>query len=78
MCIRNRLAAEAFQARTRRFAEQMAHAFRVSVPFAPDSHLVCLAINPRGHRDLAGANAFVRRLYEDLRCDCLLFTSICV
>ena len=63
------LAAEAFQARTRRFAEQMAHAFRVSVPFAPDSNLVCLAINPRGNRDLAGANAFVRRLYEDLRCD---------
>ena len=28
-----------------------------------------LAINPRGNRDLAGANAFVRRLYEDLRCD---------
>lgn len=63
------LAAEAFQARARRFAEEVAPAFRASVPFAPDSNLVCLALNPRGNRDLAAANAFVRRLYEDLRCD---------
>ena len=63
------LAAEAFQVRARRFAVQMAPGLQVSVPFAPDSNLVCLALNPRGNRDLATANAFVRRLYGDLRCD---------
>jgi len=39
------------------------------VPFAPDSNLVCLALNPAGNRDVGQANAFVRRLYEELRCD---------
>lgn len=63
------LAAEAFQARALQFAQQMAPTLLASVPFPPDSNLVCLALNPRGNRDLSHANAFVRRLYEALRCD---------
>ena len=39
------------------------------VPFAPDSNLVCLAFNPVGNRDLATANAFVRRLQQALSAD---------
>ena len=39
------------------------------VPFAPDSNLVCLALNPRGNASVAGANAFVRALHDTLRCD---------
>src|SRR3546814_13561646 len=42
---------------------------RVAVPFAPDSNLVCLAVNPGGNADLATANAFVRRLHDELRAD---------
>ncbi|KAF1690760.1 pyridoxal phosphate-dependent decarboxylase family protein [Pseudoxanthomonas koreensis] len=63
------LAAEAFQARAQRFAAETGHLVAASVPFAPDSNLVCLALNPAGNRDLGAANAFVRRLYEELRCD---------
>ena len=39
------------------------------VPFSPDSNLVCLALNPIGNGDVAKANAFVRSLHDDLRCD---------
>ncbi|MDH7453823.1 pyridoxal-dependent decarboxylase [Luteimonas composti] len=63
------LAAEAFLARAQRFALEMAQAAGVVVPFAPDSNLVCLALNPRGNRTLSHANAFVRRLHDELRCD---------
>ena len=62
-------AAEAFQARAQRFAQEMAGVLHASVPFAPDSNLVCLALNPAGNRDLAQANAFVRRLHDVLRID---------
>lgn len=63
------LAAEAFHARAERFAHELAPLVHVQVPFAPDSNLVCLALNPVGNRSLEGANAFVRRLHEELRCD---------
>ena len=61
--------AEAFLARAGRFAEAMADLLHVCVPFAPDSNLVCLALNPRDNRDVAGMNAFVRSLHDELRCD---------
>ena len=54
------LAAEAFQARAERFAQDMQPRLRVLVPFAPDSNLVCVAINPVGNRDVATANAYRR------------------
>lgn len=63
------LAAEAFQVRARRFAREMEGLVSASVPFPPDSNLVCLALNPAGNCDLGTANAFVRRLYDELRCD---------
>ena len=63
------LAAEAFQERAQRFADDMRGVVAATVPFPPDSNLVCLALNPHGNRDLATANAFVRRLYDELRCD---------
>lgn len=62
-------AAEAFHAGARRLAAQLAGVARVLVPFAPDSNLVCLAINPEGNADAARANAFVRRLHDELRTD---------
>jgi len=63
------LATEAFLARARRFADEMAGRVTAMVPFPPDSNLVCLALNPHGNRALAQANAFVRRLHDQLRCD---------
>ena len=63
------LSAEAFHARARRFSEALAEIVHACVPFAPDSNLVCLALNPRGNRDVATASAFVRRLHDELRCD---------
>ena len=60
--------AETFLARAARFAADMADELRVSIPFAPDSNLVCLALNPAGNCDVAAMNAFVRALHDELRC----------
>ncbi|WP_147653921.1 pyridoxal phosphate-dependent decarboxylase family protein [Vulcaniibacterium gelatinicum] len=60
---------EAFMRRAAEFAVRMAGVLRVCVPFAPDSNLVCLALNPEGNRDVATMNAFMRRLHDALRCD---------
>ena len=62
-------AAEAFHVRARGFAAEVADVARACVPFMPDSNLVCLALNPAGNRDPARANAFVRALHDELRCD---------
>lgn len=62
-------AAEAFHAGAQRFAAECADVVHAGVPFAPDSNIVCIALNPAGNRDIAVANAFVRRLHEELRCD---------
>ena len=63
------VSAEAFHARARLFAEQVSGCLRAVVPFPPDSNLVCLALNPVGNTDVSRANAFVRRLHDELRCD---------
>jgi hypothetical protein len=51
------------------FAKEMADVVKVEVPFAPDSNLVCLALNPCGNRSVARMNRFVRQLHDDLRSD---------
>ncbi len=63
------LAAEAFHVRAQDFARDIADVAYAMVPFAPDSNLVCLALNPVGNGDVARANAFVRALHDELRCD---------
>ncbi|HEX7012759.1 MAG TPA: pyridoxal-dependent decarboxylase [Steroidobacteraceae bacterium] len=62
-------AVEAFVTRAQRFCEECANFVRACVPFPPDSNLVCLALNPAGNRSIAAANAFVQRLYDELRID---------
>lgn len=52
-----------------RFAKSMAGIVRVSIPFAPDSNLVCLALNPFGNRDVAVMNGFIHELYAGLHCE---------
>jgi len=63
------VSAEAFDKRARRFAAEVAGSVHALVPFAPDSNLVCLALNAAGNTDVSRANAFVRRLHDELRCD---------
>jgi len=63
------IAAEAFYARALSFAEEQAGRLHALVPFAPDSNLVCLALNPHDNRSPARTNAFMRRLHEALRAD---------
>ncbi len=58
---------ERFVAFAQRFADEMKGLLRVSVPFAPDSNLVCLALNPAGNRAVAAMNDFVRALHERMR-----------
>lgn len=63
------LSAEAFERAARQFSTELADELIAVVPFVPDSNLVCLALNPRGNHDVSRANAFVRRLHDELRCD---------
>ena len=63
------VAAETFEKRARQFSLEVSANLHAVVPFVPDSNLVCLALNPVGNRDVSRANAFVRRLYDELRCD---------
>jgi hypothetical protein len=60
---------EAFHKRALQFIEEVSDTLHASVPFAPDSNLVCLALNPAGNQDVSRANAFVGRLHDELRCD---------
>lgn len=63
------LAAEAFAARAERFAHDCAPLVHACIPFAPDSNLVCLALNPRGNTRIDAMNQFVRRLHDQMRID---------
>ncbi len=62
-------ATRAFVDEATAFATRMGDRLICRMPFAPDSNLVCLALNPRGNRDIATMNRFVRRLYARLRAD---------
>ncbi len=62
-------AAEAFHTRTLRFADDVREFVRAVIPFAPDSNLVCFALNPVGNRSVALANAFLQRVHDELRID---------
>lgn len=63
------VSAEAFEKRAQRFSQDVSANLHAVVPFVPDSNLVCLALNQAGNRDVSRANAFVRRLHDELRCD---------
>ena len=63
------LATGAFRTAATRFAARLAGTLHCSVPFEPDSNLICLALNPAGNRDVATMNRFVRALHERLSYD---------
>jgi glutamate/tyrosine decarboxylase-like PLP-dependent enzyme len=60
---------EAFVAAAEAFVARIADRACARVPFEPDSNLVCLAINPRGNRGVAGMNRFMRALQARLSAD---------
>lgn len=62
-------ATEVFLAEAERFVARCAEVVHASVPFQPDSNLVCIAINPRGNQDPARMNRFMRALYHALSAD---------
>lgn len=62
-------AAEAFYDYVQQFAQDMVGTAQVLIPFAPDSNLVCLALNPHGNRQVGKANAFMQALYDEMRSD---------
>jgi glutamate/tyrosine decarboxylase-like PLP-dependent enzyme len=64
--------AERFYDRLRVLAHELADVATLTIPFEPDTNLVCLAINPRGNRDLAVANRAAERVYASLRVDAKL------
>ncbi len=63
------LAAEAFLAAAHQFGATQSPSLHVMVPFAPDTNLVCLALNPRGNRSIKHANAYVCALHDQIKCD---------
>ena len=63
------LAAEAFHAAAQAFAQRVHGRLHCHVPFAPDSNLVCLALNPIGNTCLATTNRFMLELHDALRSD---------
>lgn len=60
---------EAFLSEAHAFVDRSARRVRALVPFAPDSNLVCLAINPRGNADPRVMNRFMRGLHKRLSAD---------
>jgi len=58
------LAAERFVGAIARFAGRVADVARVCVPFAPDSNLVCMALNPLGNTAIDTMNRFIERLHQ--------------
>jgi len=50
-------------------AEEWKDKVRLTVPFEPDTNLVCLAINPNGNDGLASMNAFGRKLFSSMKVD---------
>ena len=59
----------AFLVAAARFAETMRDLVTVCIPFAPDSNIVCVGLNPAGNSDVGRMNAFMRSVYAELRCD---------
>lgn len=62
-------ACEYFYDTARERAERLRDRVAICIPFAPDSNLVCLAINPRGNTSLARMNQFGRQLFASMKVD---------
>ena len=50
-------------------AERLAARVRITIPFEPDTNLLCLAMNPSGNDALAVMNRFGRRIFSAMKVD---------
>ncbi len=57
-------ACEYLSDRLSEWKQEVSDLVQVSVPFEPDTNLVCLCINPNGNRSVARANRFLRSVYD--------------
>lgn len=62
-------ACESLFTRLRRLAARLRGVASLSVPFEPDTNLVCVAVNPEGNAKVSVMNAFMRDLYGQLSVD---------
>lgn len=62
-------ASEVFFDHAEQARQRLADRVKITVPFEPDTNLVCLVINPAGNTDLAEMNRFGRALFSELKVD---------
>jgi hypothetical protein len=62
-------ACEYFHGRLLEMAARLSERVRISVPFEPDTNLICLLVNPTGNTSLAEMNRFGRSLFENMKVD---------
>ncbi len=62
-------ACEHFYDKVKQLKEEMAGIATISIPFQPDSNLICLAINPKGNRSLVEMNRFLRGIFAEMKVD---------
>jgi len=60
---------ETFYDQVRERAERLQDRVRITVPFEPDTNLVCLALNPADNTDLAEMNRFGREVFSAMKVD---------
>lgn len=60
---------ERFWEQAKVYAEKWKDKVRLTVPFEPDTNLVCLALNPVGNTSLAAMNRFGRAVFADMKVD---------
>lgn len=62
-------ACERFYDEVGALAKRLEARVRITVPFEPDTNLVCLALNPAGNTSLAAMNRFSRAVFADMKVD---------
>ena len=60
---------EYFYDRLTSMAERLADRVRITIPFEPDTNLLCLAMNPSGNDALAEMNRFSRHIFDAMKVD---------
>jgi glutamate/tyrosine decarboxylase-like PLP-dependent enzyme len=62
-------ACEYFHDRLNELAEELRDLVRISMPFEPDTNLVCLLFNPAGNTSLANLNVYARAVFSHMKVD---------
>ncbi len=60
-------AAEYFSQRVQQLSVALSDVVSLTVPFTPDTNLICLAFNRKGNNELAEMNRFTQAVYEHLK-----------